>query len=186
MPKSPGPPPAAVKRRRNKDGHAPAVQGQRRGRTALLEPSPDWRTDVRNYFRSALASGQVDWYENSDVMVLYLQCEMLDKILRQSRTVPIFKQERNSDGDYIDVIDDEGNKIPELDVFGEPDRRVIGSINGQALKAVLDMGQDLLVTEGARRRLRIDLAQPESDDEPREKAIVARQRATVGKVAQPA
>lgn len=182
MAKVPGPAPAAVKRRRNKDTLAPKKQGERRGVTAQVAPNPDWRQDIRNYFRAVLASGQSDWFENSDVMTLYLQCELLDRVLRGSRTVPVYKEEKTDEGKYIPILDEDGELIPELDEFGEPLRRTIGNINGQALRPILDMSQDLLVTEGARRKLRIDLGLPEDDSEPIEKAIVAKQRESLAAV----
>src|SRR5690606_2587204 len=98
-----GPVPEPVKRRRNKDELAPVPQGTRRGITvAQPQPSPHWRMDIRNYFRAMLNSGQVDWYENSDLMVLTLQCELLDRVLRQSRLVPVYEEEKDPEsGNWI-------------------------------------------------------------------------------------
>src|SRR5690606_22725379 len=133
-------------------------QGTRRGITVQKpQPSPHWRQDIRNYFNATLASGAADWYENSDLMWLTIQCELLDRVLRGSRLVPVFKQQANENGDWVPVLDEDGQPVPEVDEFGEPEMRVIGSINGQALRSILDMGSELLVTEGSRRRLRIDL-----------------------------
>ena len=183
MAKVSGPVPEAVKRRRNKDELAPVPQGTRRGITVHRpQPSPHWRADVRNYFNSVLASGAAAWYENSDLMWLTLQCEMLDKVLRGSRLVPVYQTEMNDKGDWVPVLDKDGEPIPELDAFGEPEMRVIGGLNGQALKAVLDMGSELLVTEGSRRRLRIDLGMPSTEEEDEAARIVADQRKRVGKV----
>lgn len=193
MAAAPGPIPAPVKRRRNADELAPVKQGQRRGiTTEQPQPSEHWHTIVRNYFRAALTSGSVDWYENSDLMALTVQCELLDRIFRGSRTELVWETEEQEYEDkdgrwqtrYVPVLDEDGNRIPLLDEYGEQERRLIGSINGQALKAVLDMSSELLITEGARRRLRIDLAQPESGEEPRHKAIVAKQRESLHKVLQ--
>lgn len=183
MAKVSGPVPEAVKRRRNKDELAPVPQGTRRGITIHKpQPSPHWRQDVRNYFNAMLHSGQVDWYENSDLMVLSLQCELYDRVLRGSRLVPVYKTEMSDKGDWVPVLDEDGEPIPELDSFGEPEMRVIGSVNGQALKAINDMGSELLATEGARRRLRIDLGMPSTEEEDEAARIVADQRKRVGKV----
>ena len=149
------------------------------------QPSPHWRMDVRNYFNAVLNSGQADWYENSDLMMLTLQCEMLDKVLRGSRTVPLYERTKNEDGKYVPVLDEDGDPIPVMDDFGEPAMRVIGNINGQALKSILDISSELMVTEGSRRRLRIDLGMPADDSEPAHKAIVAEQRAALHRVHQP-
>lgn len=185
--KTPGPVPQAVRRRRNKDDLAPVKQGTRRGITVEKpQPSPHWRLDVRNYFNSVLASAAADWYENSDLMWLTVHCELLDRILRGGRYVPVFQEEKNAEGKWVPILDEDGNPIPELDEFGEPQMRMVGNVNGQALRSVLDMGTELLVTEGSRRRLRIDLANPEPDEEPRHKAIVAKQREDLHKVLQKA
>ena len=183
MAKVTGPVPEAVKRRRNKDDLAPVPQGTRRGITVHKpQPSPHWRMDIRNYFNAVLASGAADWYENSDLLWLTLQCEMLDRVLRGSRLVPVYKTEMNDKGDWVPTVDEDGNPVPELDEFGEPEMRVIGSINGQALRSILDMGSELLVTEGSRRRLRIDLGIPNTEEEDEAAKIVAEQRKRVGKV----
>lgn len=183
--KSNGPIPQPVKRRRNADELKPIPQGERRGITVQQpQPSPQWHVIVRNYFTSMLNSGQCDWYENSDLMVLTVQCELLDRIFRGSRTELVWETEEveyeDKDGRfqtrYVPVLDEGGNKIPLLDQYGEQERRLIGSVNGQALKAVLDMSSELLATEGARRRLRIDLGMPQDNSEPAHKAIIAKQR----------
>lgn len=184
MSKIPGPPPSPVRRRRNADAKAPVPQGTRRGVTVAVGADPTWRKDVRAYYDAALHSGQADWMESSDVMSLWMQCLLLDRILRGSRLVPVFQEEKNSEGKWVPILGEDGEPIPELDEFGEPQMRTVGSINGQALRSVLDMSQDLLLTEGARRKLRIDLGMPESDEEPRHKAIVAKQRADLHKVLQ--
>lgn len=181
--KTPGPVPNAVKRRRNKDENLPVVAGTRRGVTVQnIQPHPEWRQDVRNFFNAAMNSGQSDWYENSDVMMLYLMSDMLDKTLRGARTVPVYREERNSEGNWIAVLDDEGNPIPEMDEFGEPMRRTIGSLNGQALRSILDLQSSLLLTEGERRRLRLDLGMPGEDEEDHAAKIVEAQKKSVGKV----
>ena len=58
----------------------------------------------------------------------------------------------------------------------------IGSVNGQALKAALDLSASLLATEGDRRKLRIDLGMPVEDEVDQAALIAAEQRKTVGKV----
>lgn len=191
MAKVTGPIPEPVKRRRNKDELAPVAQGTRRGVTINQpQPSQQWHPIVRNYFRSMLNSGQSDWYENSDLMTLTVQCELLDRIFRQSRTEPVWETDEVEYEDkngirhtsYVPRHDEDGNKIPLLNEFGEQEYRLIGSINGQALKTVLDMGSELLATEGSRRRLRIDLGIPSTEEEDEAARIVAEQRRNVGKV----
>ena len=82
--------------------------------------------------------------------------------------------ERDDDGNL--VYDADGNKIPVLDENGEQRFGVAGKLNGQSLKAILDQTQDLLTTEGARRRLKIDLGMPSDDSEAPEERLIAQQR----------
>ena len=180
--KTPGPVPNAIRRRRNLDEKAPTVQGERRGIKTRVDPHPDWRSDVRSFFNACMNSGQRDFYESSDQMMLYIMCDMLDKVLRGARTVPVYKEEKTPKGKWVPVLDEDGNPIPETDEFGEPARRTVGSINGQALKAILDLQSSLLITEGERRRLRIDLGMPSTEEEDEAARIVADQRKRVGKV----
>lgn len=175
VPKAPG-----TTRRRNKPT-IPVIKGERRGRKVNNpKPKREWRKDVRDYFSAHFISGQSDFYEQSDVAALTIQCELLDRVLRDARTVVMYERDPLTGQD---LLDDDGNKIPLLDEYGEPQRMVLGKVNGMALKSVLDMGQDLLTTEGARRRLRIDLAQPVSDEESPEEQLIAQQKATFASVA---
>src|SRR5699024_12428211 len=90
-------------RRGNKDERAPVHPGSRRGITSEQpQPNPEWSVTVRNYFRAVLNSGQSDWLENSDLAVLTLQCVLLDRILRGSRTVVMY--ERDEKGDRKSVV----------------------------------------------------------------------------------
>ena len=174
MAKTPGPVPApeGARRRRNKP-EIGVAKGTRRGRKAQRPtPKKHWRKDVRDYFASHFVSGQSDFYEQSDVMALTIHCELLDRVLRQSWTYPVF--ERDDDGNL--VYDADGNKIPVLDENGEQRFGVAGKLNGQSLKAILDQTQDLLTTEGARRRLKIDLGMPSDDSEAPEERLIAQQR----------
>lgn len=182
MGKVTGPVPQAVRRRRNKPEGLEPAKGTRRGITINTSPHPDWRTDVKNMYMAALSSAQADFWEDSDVMQLWMYCVFMDRILRQSRLVPVYKTHKNAEGDWVPILDEEGQPIPEMDDWGKPEMQVLGSVNGQALKAVFDQSENLLLTEGARRKLRIDLGVPITEEEDEAAAIVARQRAQVGKV----
>lgn len=182
MAKVPGPVPEPVKRRRNKDELAPIVQGSRRGKPTNIGPDPSWPTPIKNYFNAAMNSGQSDWLEPSDVMALYIHAEFGARIWNQSRLVPVYKEAKNDKGDWVPVLDEDGEPVPELDKWGEPMMRTIGSVSGQTLKAWTDQAADLLITEGARRKLRIDLAQPSTEEEDEAARIVAEQRRNVGRV----
>ncbi len=182
MGKIPGPVPQPVRRRRNKPEGLEPARGTRRGITINTSPHPDWRTDVKNMYMAALSSAQADFWEDSDVMQLWMYCVLMDRILRQSRLVPVYKQAKNDNGDWVPVLDEEGQPIPEVDEWGKPEMMVVGQVNGQALKAVLDQSENLLLTEGARRKLRIDLGQPAEEEEDEAAKIVAAQRKRAGKV----
>lgn len=182
MGKVPGPVPEPVRRRRNADELKPVVQGSRRGKPTNIGPDPSWPTPIRNYFNAAMNSGQSDWLEPSDVMALYVHAEFGARIWNQSRLVPVYKEAKDDKGNWVPVLDEDGDPIPELDKWGEPMMRTVGSVSGQTLKAWTDQAADLLITEGARRKLRIDLAQPQEDEEDEAAKIVAAQRKRAGKV----
>lgn len=79
------------------------------------EPNPDWDDTAARLYASVQVSGQVWFYEQSDVAVLYYLCEEMTR-------------SRNSD-----------------------------KFSGQAFQAIMSSMGDLLVTEGSRRRVKIEL-----------------------------
>ena len=50
------------------------------------------------------------------------------------------------------------------------------------LKSIFDQFEALLISEGDRRRLRMELKEPEPDEEPAELIMLAKYKSEVGKV----
>lgn len=138
----PGPPPKkdAERRRRNKTGsdersHIPAtvvnVDELLVGEVEVPTPDESWHPIARQIYDSVLKSGQVIWMEPSDWSVLYLLCESLSRDLKPQ----------------VIGINEES---------GEPVFAVI-PLKGSSLNAYTKTMASLMMLEGDRRRLRIEL-----------------------------
>lgn len=116
----------------------------------MFQPDPDWLDFVRNLWAAALSSGQAGYYQNSDLAILWIACNELDQMLREK-------------GEYR-VNRDTGER------YYVPPRRA-----AMHIKTVMDMLSSLLLTEGERRRARLELdAPPEGETkDQRVKAKVA-------------
>lgn len=137
----PGPPPKkdAERRRRNKSGtdeksHIPAtvvnVDELLVGEVEIPEPDEDWHPIALMMYESVMKSGQVIWMEPSDWAALYLMCESISRDL-EPQVVGITEEG--------DVVKD---TIP---------------LKGASLNAYLKGMASLMMLEGDRRRLRIEL-----------------------------
>lgn len=176
MARTPGPVPAPQRRRRNTDTK-PRSTGERR--KVLWPAIPDkWDPMAKMIYSSAQSSGQVDFYQQSDVAYLFFVCDQIDYYQRSGAVV--VEHERDSDGKFL--LDDEGERIPVLDENGQPKRIAVGKRSAMMLKSIFDQFEALLVSEGDRRRLRMELKEPEPDEEPPELIMLAQYRDQVGKV----
>lgn len=91
-------------------------------------PDPAWHPVARRIYDSLPQSAQTQFYQPSDWAVAYYACELVDRSL-QYRTV-----------------DKEGNEVA-----------IPGKVNGQLVATVMSALSDLLATEGARRRVRMEI-----------------------------
>lgn len=82
-------------------------------------PDPEWHAIARALYLSCKKSGQVDFYQQSDVALLYSLCDDLSYVKRQG-----------------------------------------GRRSAEMLKGIYGAMERLLVTEGDRRRVRIELTAP--------------------------
>lgn len=131
----PGPPPKkeAERRRRNKDAIATEVvniDDLLVGEVEVPVPDEDWHPIAIEIFESVKRSGQVIWMEPSDWSVLYLMCESLSRDLNP-QVVGI-----TEDGTVVK------EEIP---------------LKGASLSAYSKTMASLMMLEGDRRRLRIEL-----------------------------
>lgn len=162
-----GPVPEHQRRRRNKESK-PRSTGERK---KVLWPAipPQWHSIAKMLYSSAQSSGQTDFYQQSDVAYLYFVCDQVDYYMRSGEVVPMW--ERDEDGKF--VLDDEGEKVPMLDEHGVQKRIATGKRSAMMLKSIFDQFEALLISEGDRRRLRMELKEPEPDEEPPEMIILA-------------
>lgn len=139
----PGPVPKkdAERRRRNKtpesEGSLSAIPAEVVNVDELLAgdveiPVPDesWHPIARQIYEAQMASGQVIWMEPSDWSMLYLLCESISRDLNP-QVVGITEE-----GDVVKDV------IP---------------LKGASLSSYLKAFEALLMAEGGRRRLRIEL-----------------------------
>lgn len=134
--RGPVPKRSGQRRRRNKgDEPAKAEAGK------VTRPAPDdnWHATARLWYESLAESGQSVFYEASDWATAYLLAESISRDLKP-QVVGVNEQ------------------------TGEPVFAVI-PMKGASLAAYLKAMTALLVTEGDRRRARLELERPKSDDE---------------------
>lgn len=139
-----GPPPkrSSQRRRRNvPEGpevtHAPGASSKKRARPPA---NSHWHPVARSWYSSLADSGQAVFYEPSDWAVAYLLAE---SISREMEPQPLL------DGSGKPVTDSKGAPV----LIKRPPK-------ASALSAWWKAMADLMVTEGARRRLRLELDVP--------------------------
>ena len=100
------------------------------GDVEIPVPDEDWHPIARQVYEAQVRSGQVIWMEPSDWAMLYLLCESISRDLNP-QVVGI-----TEDGDVVKDV------IP---------------LKGASLSSYLKAFEALLMAEGGRRRLRIEL-----------------------------
>lgn len=138
----PGPPPKRDAERRRRNGKAVETTSVDIAQLVKLEvevpvASDDWHEIAIAMYESLSRSGQCIFYEPSDWMAAYVLCEQLSRALKP-----------------VPMIGEDGAVI--LDGNGEPMMRTI-PMPGAAMNAFLKGLASLMVTEGDRRRLSIEL-----------------------------
>lgn len=101
-------------RSRKGNGRPAVTHGTMRPVTPI-DPDPNWHKSARLIFDGALASGQADFYQTSDIAVLHSLCEILSRALYSDR------------------------------------------LSGQLLATIYSALDSLLLTEGDRRKARLEL-----------------------------
>jgi hypothetical protein len=104
------------------------------------EPDPadeNWHPVAKAFYEAAAMSGQTHYYEPSDWVLLWLTCENMSRDLKPK---------------YIGVDPETGQIV-----------RSRQPISGSSLNAYNRVMQELLITEGARRRSRIELVRGDTD-----------------------
>lgn len=114
---------AQPRSRQRKDARGIATKRGTMRDVVVPEPHPEWHPIAANLYRAALASGQADFYQSSDVMMLYTLCEDLSQ----------YKQS--------------------------------GRRSSQMLAAIMGGLSSLMLTEGDRRKVRIELHEAERPEQ---------------------
>ena len=128
---------ARPRERRGSD-EQPVLHGERRPVTWNLEADPEWHPIARMIYDSVASSGQADFYQDSDWAILYSLCEDISYYKMPSKAVAV------------------NRKTGEVHEYDKPR-------SGQMLQSIMSNLADLLLTEGQRRRVRMELqATPEA------------------------
>lgn len=148
-----GPVPKRQDQRRRQNKPAP---GQEIDTAPGVTPAPDppderWHPIARRWYEGLEKSGQSQYYQQSDWDTAYLIAECIHRDLAPRM-----------------VTDVEGNAV--LDEDGFPMTRSL-PMRGASLSAYLKAMQTLLVTEGDRRRMRLELSQPETPEKSADPAV---------------
>lgn len=136
-----GPPPkrSSERRRRNKESKPEKVAAG--AAVEVPEPDGDWHEIAKRWFQSLGRSGQSQFYEPSDWAMAYLIAESISRDLKPQA---------------IGIVED-GPKA------GEVVRAVI-PMKGASLSAYLKAMTALMVSEGDRRRMRMEIERGEGEE----------------------
>ncbi len=135
-----GPPPKRDAHRRRRGELALGKTADKAtGAASVVKPEadPDWHPVASRWFDSLASSGQSAYYEPSDWATAFLVAESMSRELKPQP-----------------VVDSEGN----VSFVSYPPK-------GASLAAWLKAMTTLMVTEGDRRRLRLELERPPADSE---------------------
>ena len=101
------------------------------GEVEIPEMDPDWHPIAKQMWEAQIKSGQVLWMEPSDWAILYTLCESLSRDMKPQ---------------VIGISEETGKAV-----------MAVVPLKGASLSAYLKAFASLLMTEGDRRRLRIEL-----------------------------
>lgn len=112
-------------------------------------PDPEWGHAALMLYSSLLSSGMADFYQDSDWAYAWVVISELDAYRK-----PAPMREKGSDGKYRDVVID-----------GEVQYYPTHKISGQMFQSLMSAMGVLGLTEGDRRRMRIELSEPDEGNE---------------------
>ena len=163
MPASRGPIPKRTEVRRRVNAPDDGIEVSKAlGADDVVSPEPDldWHPIAYDWYLSLEESGQQRYYEPSDWMTAYILAEQLSRLLK-----PRFVGMESSAGGDVRA------KI------------MCTPMNGGEMQAIFKGMSDLLTTEAARRRMRIELQRPDGSTPgiPAGQSAVVDARARFGK-----
>lgn len=150
----PGPVPkrSDQRRRRNKPEGAEIIQAPAGDEPDWLEPAESWHPIAREWYCSLAASGQSRFYEASDIATAYYVAEAMSRNLQATR------ERDKTTGEWVTV----------------------GRFSAQLFASVMSAMTDLLTTEGARRRARVELQRGPAQPKPASVTALADYRKAAG------
>lgn len=137
-------------RTRKGSDQVPVTKGVAR-ETFIPEPDPEWHPIALMVWESLATSGQSDFYQQSDWAIAWSICEDLS-YYKTPQTIWSTKSERE---------------------YSKPR-------SGQMLQTIMSALSNLLVTEADRRRVRIELQEPEGEKTPLEVVVMDDYRKGLG------
>lgn len=148
----------ARERDANRSGRAPLSKGLSKPATIPDIPD-DWPAICVRFWDAACESGQAEYWESSDYMVLYV---LVDELAAYRRPSPI-------------MVADPANpkrRIQSLDPDGRPEFYETHKVSGQMFQALMSNLKGLGLTEGDRRSMSIELQKEQEDDTKTQLALV--------------
>jgi hypothetical protein len=127
---------SSQRRRRNKDGEPEKAAAGARSAAVMPDPDPDWHAVARRWFDALGESGQSVFYEASDWALAWVIAENMSREL-----TPV----------VVHVDEETGEQTT-----------ACYPIKGTSMAAYLKAMAALLVTEGDRRRARLELERSQS------------------------
>lgn len=149
VPGSGGPPPkrAAERRRRNRPDGVQVTTAPGAAEVPIPEPDERWHPVAKQWFEALAESGQSRFYEPSDWATAYLLAESISRDLKPQ---------------VVGVHPETGKPV-----------RATVPLKGSSLTAYLRGMTALMVTEGDRRRARLELERPSGEEAPQPAGVTA-------------
>ena len=125
---------ARPRERKGSDEQA-TLHGERRPVTWQLGADPEWHPIATMLYESAMTSGQTDFWQDTDWAIFYSLCEDISYYKSPSKATAV------------------NRKTGETSEYDKPR-------SGQMLQSIMSNLASLLLTEGERRRVRMELQKP--------------------------
>lgn len=135
-----GPPPKRESQRRRRNKAEPIEIAEGAVQVEIPEPAAEWHPAAARFYASLAESGQSQFYQPSDYALAWLVAEAISRELQPAPLV-VGKGE-----------------TARIEMVTLPPK-------ASAVSAWMKAAQALLVTEGDRRRLRLELTSPADDDD---------------------
>lgn len=127
------------------------------GTVRVPRASSGWHTRARAFWRAAAKSGQSQFYEPTDWQMLAYVCDLMTTLFRPGRLTPQMEDAIRDACAGLGLTKEERLRLEWLLAPVRPSAQMVASINS--------LLGSLLVTEGDRRRARLELERPGKSEE---------------------